>query len=352
MYDYFNKSLAISKGRTTNPAFIYIRDSVIKNHSNITDWVRCSSLFVPSSHLTAKLISGIGLNDYFTPDDAAWKAMNAIGKLSNSMGLVSSNSFGKSHNNVFLDGCEEVIALVDEEFDMNIPWQEMCPIEFIYHTFTNLNFKLGGDDLSGFGMIKINLPMFAYQYQCWCNYGRPNGNIYNYLLKYPIWNSMKSYIDIAMFNRYVYKLNNMNMPKYDKVIPIQLVDISQQLDRFDSSRLDYLLTTSHTLGGSLYNIPLVFDDSALDLVGRLDMYASRQTDWYELMYNMPFLLFSFTVNSGRKKLLDSSLATKLKYELGEFRNSQGIATLPKQLSLHIIENYFDPLDNIAHELSR
>lgn len=354
MYDFFNKALATAKGKSTDSSFIYIDNAVRKNHINIQNYIYSSSLAVPPDHLIPKILQSIPSATYQSNGrQVVWAAKDVTNRLGSALDITCATAFGTSFTNQLLDGGIELYMLTSEDFDLNTPWEKLTPIEFRYHTYTNVNFKLGAHrDESGIGMITINVPMLAYQYHKWQAWSRLNQideNVYHFAVKYPIWNSIKSYIDISQFNRCYYRMTSQRiLPDVEFGPQCPTVNIIPQLVRANTNILSILSNKAMTIGQVLNNIPVFFAGSALDLTDNLDCYNTRQTDWFTMLYQLPFIdcgLATMEIGGGT---VDERYVSKLKYELNAFIGARGLETLPKQTSLHIIEKLFTPLEDRLH----
>lgn len=358
MYDFFNRAVATAKGKSVDSSFIYIENTVIKNHNLVRRYINTSSLAVPPDHLIPKLILSLGLNISMSDLDTIYSVKDRTLALASSLNLASYTSFAKPYYNTLLDGGAEYILATNEDFDATMPWENLTPIEFLYHTYTNLDYKLGAHrDDSAIGIIKINLPMLAYQYhkwRCWLRDYDVEGteNLYQFAVKYPIFNSLKSYMDISWFNRLYYRLSERQILPDGTFGPqVPTANILPQIDRTSNNLLAMLANKKLTIGQALYHVPMFFEDTALNLVyDKLDLFSTRQTDWFEMVYKLPFIHFGLLTANLSGGSLDRQLISKLLYELKAFESTRGLEMLPRQQSLHIIENIFDPITNLAEKM--
>lgn len=357
MYDFFNRAIATAKGKSTDSSFIYIKNAVIKNHILVRKYILTSSLAVPPNHLVPKLLQSLGLNSNSTDDDIIYNTKDRTGQVANAFRLASYSSFGTPYYDTFCDGGAEYILLSNDDFDSSTPWENLSPIEFLYHTYTNVDYSLGAlRDQSAISVIKINLPMLAFQYHKyreWIRMYNMQGveTIYQYAVQYPIFNSLKGYMDISFYNRIYFRLAERQIPKDTHFGPtVPTVNILPQLDRSSNNIISYLANKQMTFGQALYNTPLFFEDSALNLVyDKLDLFSTRQTDWFEFIYKLPFIHFGLLAGNLSGGTLDKQLLSKLEYEMKAFINTRGLDVLPKQQSLHIIENIFDPVMKLIND---
>lgn len=342
MLDIYNPTLTYAKGRTLDSSYTIIRTTLENNLNLVSNHIHNNNYSLPSDHLIPKLLTLCNVNPSRMNLDIKFITAGKLGSIASSLRLGSSNSSPMPIKNTLIAGGDELCILVDEDFNEDTPWWLLEPIEFLYHSYTNINFMLGNGK-EGIGIYKINLSMLAVQYAGWLRANLDDGNIYNFSIKYPILNSIVSYTDISIFNRFDHILNDIKIPNEPNYSKVRLATIDDKLDRYIKQRIDYMTKQHFTMGGVLYNTPVVFKDSALELTDRLDVYSSVNTDAFELIYKLPYLRYVLSIYKQSGKLLDSSRLSSLTYELNALRNMGILDKLPKQLSLHIISNYLDPV---------
>lgn len=340
MLDYFNENFARAKGRVIDPSFISIHDSVIKNHPRIRERYINSSHHVSPDHILIKILSGLGLTKNMNMDTLDYHVKDIARGLANSLRVTSHSSYGTTFSGQFLNSGSESIMFVYEPYD-KVRWTELTPVEFLYHSNTNTNFQVGTpDDDSAFAFIKINVPMLAYQFLEWHKWraaGDVQENTYNFLAKYPIFNSLKSYMDISLFNRHYYRIIGTPIPDDPKVHEYPTPNISDRLDKSNLKTINMLMGKGTTMGGALYNTPSFYKYSALDLANMPRTITTRQLEWLLITAKLPYLHYGLSIAYQTGDDLNQGVLSNLTRELKAFINTRTLDKLPKHLSVWIIE---------------
>jgi len=352
MLDYFNADFATAKGRVINSSFISIASTVIKNHKIIRERYVSSSRSVPPTNLVYKLLSGLVLNKEMLSGNFDYIIRDRARRLATSLDVTSPSSYGTVFTDTFLNGGNEAIMFTYEKYDKE-KWEDMSPITFAYHTSTNVNYQLGtSNDDTAFAFVVINVPMLAYQYLQWANWRSLNGveeNIYNFIKKYPLFNSLKSYMDISLFNRHYYRVVGNTIPEDDRVNEYPIPDIENRLNKTTVDTVNSLFGKSTTIGSALYATRLFFKDSALDLIEPIPTIYTQQVSWFLLACKMPFLHYGLSVGYSSGVSLDSKVLSTMQRELRAFINSRTLSHVPKHMKVHIIDNYLENLLILADE---
>lgn len=346
MLDYFNEDFAKAKGRVIDSSFISIQRTVIKNHNNIRERFVSSAHSVPSTHLIIKLLHGLGLSGDIDMTMFDYHVRNRARRLATSLNITSPSSYGTCFNNQFLNGGSEQVIFSYEPYTRS-SWTELSPITFIHHTNTNVNYQLGTPSDDGeFAFVKINVPMLAYQYIQWVKWrkqGDVQENIYNFVAKYPMFNSLKSYMDISLFNRHYYRIIGKEILIDPKVDEFPIPQIEDRLDKSNLTVVSSLLGSGFTIGGALFNTPSFFNDSALDLTNPISTITTRQIEWFLIVCRLPYIHYGLQVAYQSGEVLDQSNLSSLARELRAFINSRTLSHVPKHMKVHIIDTYLEDL---------
>ena len=355
MQQLLNAALAERRGRVIDPTFIYIRDLVNKNMDRVLTRNYASSKFVRPEHLLIKLLFGLGINRTMSYEELLYSTTDRMYSIANSMGLTAATSVGKSHSKVTLDAGEEFVLLYSEDFEPTDNWNKLQPVKFLYHNQTNINCRVGGEnDEDAFAIIAVNVPMLAYQYVRWVQYVKNNKlseNVYQFMAKYPLMNAVYSYMDISLFNLYYYRLVGEIIPDEHKHPELSLTDVHSPLTKSNLNILNKITIASHTVTDVLWNTPLFFSDTALQLLKDVPTANTRQCRWLLFCYKLPYIRYGLVASASSGAPLDSGKISSLKRELDNLKNTSVLSQLPTQSSLHIIGNILDPLYETIAEVA-
>ena len=346
MLDYFNEDFAKAKGRVIDSSFISIHRTVIKNHPRIRERFISSAHSVPPTHLVYRILNGLGLTPDMLSISLDYHVRERARKMASALDITSPTSYGSTFSGQFLNSGSESVIFTYENYEKT-RWYELEPVEFVYHTNTNTNFQIGTpDDDGAYAFIKINVPMLAYQYLMWARWKRNQDvqeNIYNFIAKYPLFNSLKSYMDISLFNRHYYRVIGKEIHDDPKVMEYPVPEIEERLSKSNVNIVNELQSKGTTVGSALFNTPSFFKDSALDLTKPIPTITTQQIQWFLNACKLPYLHYGLTVASTSGQVLDQSILSNLSRELRAFINSRTLSHVPKHMKLHIIDNYLEDL---------
>ena len=345
--DVLQPDMTQTKGKVIDPTFIYIKGLVNKNLLRVRDRVWSSAKFVPHEHLLAKILLSLGLNRHMLFDEVFYEMSDRMYQLSNALGITSATNYGRGHTEVLLQGDLEILLFTAERFNPKTPWQDLRPIQFLYHEHTNLNYQLGvPDGGDAVAYITINLPMLAWQYLEWARWRQVNHvdeNTYEFIKKYPMFNSLYSYLDISLFNRHYYRLTGVAIPDDPIYREIPLANVEHLLQKSNLYILDTILKQHRTVAQCLYYTPGFFLDNSLQLTIKPQVVKTRQSQWVLEYFRLPYIHYGLLASGESGYTIDSGVLSTLKRELTAIANTQSIQRLPKQHSLHIIGKHFTPL---------
>lgn len=346
MLQLLNDMLARKRARAGNPASIYMRELVRNNMSRVSKRYKDSSKFVRPEHLVVKIINAIGIGRAMGPEDAVYAAEDRMYSIANALGLTAATSFGKPQAHVTLDVGTEAVLLYSADFERK-DWRELEPLTFLYHNQTNLNYTVGGErDPNAFAMVAINIGMLAYQFTHWAIQNRANGdieNLYIYIAKHVIFNSIYTYMDISMFNRYLFEINGIFIPNDKPYREIAVADLNMPTKKVVDKTISQLTGMQVTVCDSLVNAPLLFKESALDLTVMPETAYTAACRWFVTTATLPYIRFGVIASVARGDSIESGKLSTLKRELTAMENTQIFSRLEPHLSSHIMEDIYTPL---------
>lgn len=346
MLQLLNDLLARKRGRAGNPASIYMRELVRNNMSRVSKRYKDSSKFVRPEHLVVKIINALGIGRTMSPEDAVYAAEDRMYSIANALGLTAATSFGKPQAHVTLDLGVESVLLYSEDF-VRKDWRTLEPVTFLYHNQTNLNYQVGGErDPNAFAMVAINIGMLAYQFVQWSIHNRATGdaeNVYIYIAKHVIFNSIYTYMDISMFNRYLFAITGTPVPEDKPYREISVAELEPATNKVIDKTISMLTSAQFTVSDGLMNTPLLFKESALDLTTMPETAYTAQCRWFLNVAVLPYIRYGVMAAVARGDAIDSGKLSTLKRELVAMENTQIFSRLSPQLSSHIMSDIYTPL---------
>ena len=335
-------STAAHRGGSFDPSFRLIRSSVSKNVDVAVRIRRGSAEVLPPDHLLLQILNLIPLNAGASDQETYYRMRDRVYTIANSLNLTSATNYGKPQTKFLMDGCSELLLIHATQFDVG-DWQNLKPIEFIYHEETNLNTLYGNSGRTDtVAYIAVNILMLAYQYQCWRRWHMQSGSMDSsqaFLFKYPMTNAIYSYIDISLFNRILYKQQGWQITPDKRYTLRSLLNVEQDIDKHVDYVLDVGFKQTRTIGQYLYGVELVYKLSALELIPTVSMLKSRTVEWFFNLSRLPLILYGNTMVSRLNPKYNAGTLSTWRREFGQSIDNHIWSKLPAAAVSHIKEDY-------------
>lgn len=346
------RPIAVQRGRSLDPSFKYIRDTVNKNYFRRRARVIASADTVSPNHLLVRILQSLGLNRRLTLDELHYAMTERMYQLANAMNITSATNYGTTHTNVMLDGAQEIIVFHNTEFEPSA-WESMCPVKFLYHCETNLDTRLGGNKTTDtLAFISINIPMLAYQYIMWAKAVRraeSTENTLNFVAKYVMYNAVQSYMNISYFNRIYNELAGKPEIKYPPFREIPLANIDGYVAKNIKFNLAKFGGGARAISQYLYQIQLPFADSGFDLTEEPDLVKNRQCMWAMDMFQLPFIHFGLLAAKMTESSIDSGKLSTWWRHHEQMRDTRVLERLPTQFSTYIYRTFEENIYQLIEE---
>ena len=353
MLEYVNVHQAQSKGRVTDPSFISIAQDVNKNHLRIRNRYLTSSLAVDPTNILLKILSGLNLHGGITLDTLHHHTDSVVNQLASALRLTSPVSYGEGVVNEIMEGGHTSILLVSNRFDMSVPWMDLEPIIFHYHTNTNINYKLGTGNSASYAAVSVNVYMLAYQLLHWSRWKSANNadeSVRQFISKYPIFNSLRTYMDISQLNRHFYRLSDKEILDDPVNRDYPTPNIEHRVDKSNLKIVSGLLSGGRSVGQALYSTPVFYKDSALDLLKAPRVIRTDAVRWWNYATLLPLIQYGLTVADQSGYNSSQGVLSNLDRDLSSFINTRTLAKVPKHLSQHIMEEFIEPSRELIQRL--
>lgn len=330
MYDLFDTPLDGSIRRITYPNYEYVLKRQKGNLDKVIYFYRNQNHAVKSSHFLVRLLQSIPSGNGMELREYVDRIGDYTRDFASSFGMSSPTSYGRTYEQgvIIGEGNEEVLIASNERFSPTVfksKWEDAEPIVFLAHAKSDLSLNpLWGEDYSdekGFAVIKVNVPMLAAQYRLWkareleMNPDDPK-SIMQFIFAYPLTNALKSFQEIAYFNRF-YNLFNAkkNSPKVDNH-PFYLVDYSDRIDKGMGILLDRYLNRRIPFREVLEGFPGISNEFLMEALETPKMAQTRQVTWGLNLAKVKvislFLLWNSRSNSRSNRQLMNQLRRSIK----------------------------------------
>lgn len=291
MYTLYNDPLGYNSGHISLPKFNYILNAQEGNLKKTISYYRNANFATKSDHLLVRLLQSLPSGRGIPIMHYRYMIEDLVDELAQTLSLTSSTSYGKAIKpGVFLgDDSEEVIILTTENFstsNLQNTWDDLEPIRFLKHPKSDLGLRIplgeGYSDEVGPSVILINLPMLACQYKLWRESIEDmeyQETVMQFLVKYPIANSLNSYQQVV-FTNILYKLfNGERIDDIDDNHPFYLNRYYDKTIEGLSDLLHYHLDKKQSFGEFLEGTTLLNDKSLREVIAIPKMALTRQVVW-------------------------------------------------------------------------
>lgn len=318
MYSLFNNMDWGNRGGTpTYRNYRHVINGLKNNLERIVHYNRIYPVAVKPNHFLVKLIQSLNIPVSMDPQrmvDFMGERAEGVGM---AMNITSPLHKGRIfHPGVFYgQGSQEILIIDSTPFnasDNMDNWESLRPVEFLYHPKSDLGMDtpMGFQTTSesGLSVIRINVPMLAFQYQQWrireWMFNSENQRtITQFISSHPLNNLLYSQIDWALINRAVNTYNNK--PSTNSTIRKSFT-VTDYTDRvqiaMDQMTYDYR-TRKYTMEQLLGSLDLVGVENALLRVALPKMLVTQQVKWALMLCREPITRFlvDWNIETGNNK---------------------------------------------------
>lgn len=300
---------------------------------------RTNDYAVKSNHLLVRIIQTLptmrhlNLRDYKDAISDYTPRVSQALRLTNPVGLGATFFPG-----VFLGvDSEEVIITTTEEFDINWlmdNWEYASPIRFIRHPKSdlNLNMPLGRStsDENGPSVILINIPLLACQYRLWrereeSREKNEQRTTMQYVISYPLANSLSSFQDIALLNRLIKLFNNEEVSDDSPKHPFALLNYHSETDGCLKIIINKILLKRRLSFTEIISIiKLVNKESIREAISIPDMPFTRQVMWGLIVARVPIITFFLNHRERVKSNFDKDIINTLRISIRRITSDKTI----------------------------
>lgn len=319
MYTLYNNDCNINGNKRSFPRYDFINNRHRENLTRVTNHYRRNAYSVRSNHLLVKILQTIPSMRNLDLTAYIDKMVDYTGDLAQAFHLTSTINSGKTFfPGTFLGvDSEEIIIAVNDRFsadDIRDNWEDMSPIKFLSHPKTdmNLNLPLGKStsDENGPSVIIINIPMLACQYRLWREREESlekeaQQTVMQFIVSYPITNSLSSFHDVAMFNRLFKVLKNEEIIETKDTHSFFINNYHGETNKAVSDIIETYLKRDMSFEDILNGIELIHSKKLGDMIKLPQMPFTRQISWSLVVSRIPIisflLLWEYRIDGSKNK---------------------------------------------------
>lgn len=358
MYTLFsNEDWGNRGGAPTYQNYLYSLKGLRSNLERVVHYNRIYPRAVKPNHFLVRLIHSLNIPITMSPQ----RMVDLISERTEGVGMAMNITSPLNKGRVFSPGIlyghgsQEVLIADSANFraqDHLDSWEELRPIEFLHHPKTDfgmdLPLGLQNNDETGLCVVKINVPMLAFQYQQWRQrewlFNSDNQRtVMQFISSYPLNNSLYSQLDWAIINRITNTYRGL--PTSDSMIKksYQLTDYSDRIQIAVDQMVHDYKSRKFTMEQLLDSIRLVGVPTALERVRLPKILATRQVKWALMLAREPIMRFLVDWNNDTSNAKNRQQINKARQELVRFKNDNVLrGSLPKK-ALSYWEGQLDEL---------
>ena len=281
MYSLFSSpGSTVGQGILRDPNWLYCRDGLHRNLSNVINFHRTNPMAVKSDHLLVRLLQSITISQsqnierYYNNVDTIALNLSMVFK------MVSPIFRGTVFDGVFYgQGNTEILIAHDESFNPEYAtkdWENQIPIKVLRHPFSDLGLITpdgkNSSDESGLCVIAINISLLAVMYRAFrlneerlsinmsednVDYNENQRSIMHFIRMYVLPNMLPSHLDCVLFNRMSYMESGIPLGESTRKHSFYLTDYNNRLIYIFNNLLNLLHRVDKDFVGILRSMPSV-----------------------------------------------------------------------------------------------
>lgn len=297
-------SLVYGKGKLQNPSFPKLRAQHLQNIDRLVKYLQESSFVASSQSIVYQAIEGLLPSLENNISYVYWdELVDATAYLQNALNLTNEMNTAKpSFSNLYPSSTKEYIISVETDMPTDVSnWRNWQPIKIINHNITNLDmFHLDTDHEYGDTWVlwSINLPLLKYQYDIWLSkqVDKASSFLPEFILKYPMTNSLYSHQDIVLVNRAYNIFKGLPVDEPTRAPRgVTLLNLYNDTDWVYGNILDTLSSRVKGMGNFAENFPLASSTSLKDILFTTpEVIQTKQIHWAIILGSIGYLDFILT----------------------------------------------------------
>jgi len=309
MLDIFNPSATWSRGQVVIGRFEYVRRQLQQNLSTAINWHRQNPQSVATTHILSRFLASTSVP--LSLDVRTYKDRFADMALNRSMSMQMTSILAKGemtrNGSFYGKGSNEVVIADISDFDVSDienTWQDLEPVRVLRHPSTDLNmpFPNGRNDFGGISVFLVNLPMLGAQFKMWSDaqgaYPDRNMAIVQFLTQLPLANMMRSQLDVALFNRMLYLLMGLDVPKTRNTNSFALNDYHDLVNDVLEQYVHVSKTRRADFPAMIAALPAITKNNVREVMDFKLPLRNRYVNWAITLAHIPVISYLVQANDG------------------------------------------------------
>lgn len=295
MYSLFNQPIVFNPALNKVTGWNETRRNVLEEMNRLAKFYNYTAQWSRNTNVINRILDTLDISPDKDKDFVAQVTREEFADKIGMFGLFSSTITSRiqPHAQFYNQSCLEVLVYDDSYFDANKlkgNWQHLEPIKVLDHPFDdvnlsipNFNYQSSGNN-SGLVFISINVAMLMVQYHCWVESLTevvPDISTAKaqFIMRFPIFNAMKSHMDISIRNRFFKLYNNEPVSNFLKIHPVMLRDYSKLMDNALRNACAVVKNKSMTYNEILQQIPAISYENQLQVLKLPEISPTRPVKW-------------------------------------------------------------------------
>lgn len=295
MYSLFNSPTPFNPATNRITGWNETRRAVLDEMNRLALYYNQTAAWTKNQNTLNKIIHSLDVPPNEDKNYIAEVARAEFAEKVSLFGLFSSIVTSKiqPYPQFYHQGCMEILVYDDSYFDANAckgNWRHLEPVKILDHPFDDINlgipdFRYKSDIArTGYIIISINVAMLIVQFHYWVESLNQapediEASVAQFIMRYPLFNAVKSQTDIAIRNRLFRIYNNEPVSKFLKVHPVMVRDTSRLVDMGLRNACEHLKNKSLTYVELLNQIPAVFYENQYQVLKLPNIAATRPVKW-------------------------------------------------------------------------
>lgn len=295
MYSLFNSPPSFNPGLSKVTGWNETRRNVLDEMNKLARHYRFTSQWSRNINVLNRILESLDISPNKDKNYVAEMAREDFSQMVGQFGMYSSivTTRNPPVSQFYNQQGLELLVYDDSYFDANaarMNWENLEPIKILEHPFDDIHLSLPDDtyrsqnNQQGLVVISINVAMLVVQLHYWVeNNTKLTDDVYaqtaQFLTRYPIFNAMKSHLDISIRNRFFRLYNNEEVSNFLKVHPPAIRDYSQLLDNSLRNTCKVLRESSMTYDEVLQQIPAVSYGNQRQVIMLPRIAPTRSVKW-------------------------------------------------------------------------
>lgn len=295
VYTLFNQPIIFNPALNKVTGWNETRRGVLEEMNRLAKFYNHTAQWSRNTNVINRILETLDITPNKDKDYVAEMAREGFADKIGMFGIFSSTITSRIQPvaQFYNQSCLEVLIYDDSYFDANkarANWQQLEPIKILDHPFDDINYSFpdfnyrSSGNNSGLVFISINVAMLVVQFHYWVESIQQQipdvtAATAQFIVRYPLFNAIKSHTDISVRNRFFKIYNNEPVSNFLKVHPVMLRDFTRLMDNSLRNISATIRSKSLTYNEVLQQIPAISYENQLQVLKLPEIAPTRPVKW-------------------------------------------------------------------------